>query len=54
MTACWLSPPKKDAPSLTILFGEQDHQDWNKEDIDWNTIDVKPVSKHIVIQPPRK
>ncbi|HBB08182.1 MAG TPA: transporter, partial [Bacteroides sp.] len=26
----------KDAPSLTMLFGEQEQTDWNKEDIDWN------------------
>ena len=25
----------KNAASLTVLFGEQEHTDWNKEDIDW-------------------
>lgn len=44
---------EKDAPSLTILFGEQESQDWNKEDIDWNAIDSQLISKHIVISRPR-
>ena len=43
---------EKDAPSLTILFGEQENRDWNKEDIDWNAIDSKLISKHIVISRP--
>lgn len=34
---------EKDAPSLTILFGEQENQDWNKEDIDWNAIDSQLI-----------
>lgn len=40
---------EKDAPVLTILFGEQEHEDWNKKDIDWNAIDSQLVSKHIII-----
>lgn len=40
---------EKDVPALTILFGEQENRDWNKEDIDWNTIDSQLISKHIVI-----
>ena len=43
---------EKDAPSRTILFGEQESQDWNKEDIDWNAIDSHLISKHIVISRP--
>ena len=39
---------EKDAPSLTILFGEQENQDWNKEDIDWNAIDSQLISNHII------
>lgn len=35
--------------SLTILFGEQESADWNKEDIDWNAIDSQLVSQRIVI-----
>ncbi|MGN0057866.1 MAG: putative transporter [Phocaeicola plebeius] len=40
---------EKDTPALTILFGEQEHRDWNKGDIDWNAIDGQLVSKHIVV-----
>ncbi len=43
---------EKDAPTLTILFGEQESKDWNKEDIDWNAIDCQLISKHIVISRP--
>lgn len=43
---------EKDAPTLTILFGEQESKDWNKEDIDWNAIDSQLISKHIVISRP--
>lgn len=40
---------EKDTPALTILFGEQEHHDWNKGDIDWNAIDGQLISKHIVV-----
>lgn len=40
---------EKDAPTLTILFGEQEKKDWNKEDIDWNAIDSQLISKHIIV-----
>lgn len=43
---------EKDVPALTILFGGQENRDWNKEDIDWNAIDSKLISKHIVISRP--
>lgn len=43
---------EKDVPALTILFGEQENRDWNKEDIDWNAIDSKLISKHIVVSRP--
>ena len=43
---------EKDAPSLTILFGEQENQDWNKEDIDWNAIDSQLISQRIVVTRP--
>lgn len=39
-------------PSLTLLFGLHDTTDWNKEDIDWNTIDSQLVSKRIIITRP--
>ena len=34
---------------LTMLFGEQEANDWNKEDIDWNSIDSTLISQHIVV-----
>lgn len=43
---------EKDAPTLTILFGEQENRDWNKEDIDWNAIDSQLISKHVIITRP--
>ena len=42
----------KDALRLTILFGEQENTDWNKEDIDWDAIDSKMVSKRIIVTRP--
>ena len=44
--------PEKDAPALTVLFGEQEHTDWNKEDIDWNAIDSQLISQRIVVTRP--
>ncbi len=43
---------EKDAISLTLLFGEQENTDWNKDDIDWNAIDSELVSERIVITRP--
>ncbi|MEG1564527.1 MAG: putative transporter [Bacteroides sp.] len=40
---------EKDALDLTVLFGEQENTDWNKEDIDWNAIDSQLISQRIVI-----
>lgn len=40
---------EKDALALTVLFGEQENTDWNKEDIDWNAIDGQLVSQRIVV-----
>ncbi len=37
------------AEKLTMLFGEQEANDWNKEDIDWNAIDSTLISQHIVV-----
>ena len=42
----------KDAPRLTILFGKQEPEDWNKNEIDWDALDNKIVSKDIVITRP--
>lgn len=42
----------KDAPRLTILFGKQEQEDWNKNGIDWDSLDNQLVSKDIVITRP--
>lgn len=39
----------KDLERLTIFFGERDTNDWNKADIDWNSIDSRLISRRIVI-----
>lgn len=43
---------EKNVPNLTVLFGEQENQDWNKEDIDWNAIDSQLVSQRVIITRP--
>lgn len=43
---------EKDVEALTMLFGEQEKKDWNKEDIDWNAIDSQLVSQRIVVTRP--
>ena len=43
---------EKDAPTLTALFGKMEPKDWNKDDIDWNAIDSKLVSRKIIITRP--
>jgi len=42
----------KEAPQLTILFGKQEPEDWNKKGIDWDALDNQLVSKDIVITRP--
>ena len=43
---------EKDALALTVLFGEQENTDWNKEDIYWNAIDSQLISQRIVVTRP--
>jgi AspT/YidE/YbjL antiporter-like protein len=43
---------EEDAPALTVLFGQQEGTDWNKEDIDWNSVDTNLISKHVIITKP--
>lgn len=43
---------EKEAATMTVLFGGQEHTDWNKEDIDWDAIDSKLISQSIVITRP--
>ena len=41
-----------DVEALTMLIGQRDIRDWNKEDIDWDAIDSQLVSHRIVITRP--
>lgn len=41
-----------DCPKLKVLFGEQLARDWNKKDIDWNSIDNQLISRHIIVSRP--
>ena len=43
---------ERNVPALTVLFGEQENTDWNKEDIDWNAIDSQLISQRIVVTRP--
>lgn len=43
---------EKDAEALTVLFGEQEQTNWNKDDIDWNAIDSQLISQRILITRP--
>lgn len=43
---------EKDVDALTVLFGEHENKDWNKEDIDWNAIDSQLISQRIVVTRP--
>lgn len=40
---------QKNMNPLTALFGEAVADDWNREEIDWNTIDSQLVSQKIII-----
>ncbi len=37
---------------LQVLFGHQEERDWNKKDIDWNSIDNQLVSRRIIVSRP--
>lgn len=43
---------KPDVEKIRALFGEKESKDWNKEDIDWNAIDSRLVSKRILVTQP--
>lgn len=38
-----------DLDSLLMLFGEQEPDDWNRSDIDWDSVDRRLVSKNFVV-----
>lgn len=42
----------KEAQELRMIFGTQEEKDWNKDDIDWNSIDSSLVSRHLVVSRP--
>lgn len=42
----------KEQPELRMIFGTQEEKDWNKDDIDWNSIDSSLVSRHLVVSRP--
>ena len=41
-----------DNERLKVLFGHQEERDWNKKDIDWNSIDNQLVSRRIIVSRP--
>lgn len=41
-----------DVAALTMVFGEQEKNDWNRGDIDWNEVDRKLVSSKIIVTKP--
>ena len=40
---------KEDEKALVLLFGQQEKKDWNREKIDWNTIDSNLESRVCVV-----
>lgn len=43
------SPEENGLQQLEVLFGKRVDKDWNKEDIDWETIDQELLSKRLVV-----
>ncbi|MDE6089147.1 MAG: putative transporter [Duncaniella sp.] len=41
-----------DCAKLKVLFGSQEARDWNKKDIDWNSIDHQLISRRIIVSRP--
>ena len=44
---------EEDASQLEILFGKREMKDWNRPDIDWNSVDKQLVSRRLVITRPK-
>lgn len=42
----------EDAEALRLIFGEQEKKDWNKKNIDWNSVDSQLISQRIVVTRP--
>ncbi len=41
-----------EADALRLIFGEQEQKDWNKENIDWNSVDSQLISQRILVTRP--
>ena len=41
-----------EADALRLIFGEQEQKDWNKESIDWNSVDSQLISQRILVTRP--
>lgn len=41
-----------EAEALRLIFGEQEQKDWNKENIDWNSVDSQLISQRILVTRP--
>ena len=39
----------EEADALRLLFGEQEHKDWNSGNIDWNSVDNQLISQRILV-----
>lgn len=44
---------EEDVAKLTVLFGEKSSRDWNKPDINWDSLDKNLVSRTIAISKPQ-
>lgn len=44
---------EEEVAKLTVLFGEKSERDWNKPDINWDTLDKNLVSRTIAISKPQ-
>ncbi len=40
---------KEDVERLEIFFGKKVEKDWNREDLDWNSVDKELTSKRVVV-----
>ncbi len=43
---------RQDVDNIRILFGTEDPTDWNRPDIDWDTIDNQLVSRFVLVTKP--
>ena len=43
---------RDEADALRLIFGEQEQKDWNRENIDWNSVDGQLISQRILVTRP--